>query len=102
MYFKAVSQIITEELTNVNISYPTVTEVRLSKDGSVLTVFVTFESNKERSFEYLNNAKGFVRKCLAGYSNQRIVPNISFKLDTLADSANRIEEILRDIKTNEK
>ena len=102
MFFKAISQIVTEELTNANISYPTITDVKLSRDGSVLTAYVTFESNRERSFEHLNNAKGFIRKMLGSYSNQRIVPNIAFKLDTLAESASRVEEILKEIKTNDK
>lgn len=101
MYFRAVAEIISDKVTNANISYTTVTDAKLSNDGSVLTVYVTFENNKERSLEALNNTKGFIRSELAKYGNQRIVPNIVFKYDTVADSARRIDEILAAIK-NEK
>ena len=98
MYFRAVAQIISEKVTNANISYTTVTSVKLSNDGSVLTVYVSFDSNKERSLENLRRASGFVRSELARLGNQRIVPNVVFKNDDTQESASRIEEILRNIK----
>lgn len=98
MYFRAVSKIIGEHLTNANLSYTTVTDVVLSNDGSILTVYVVFNDNKERSMEALNNTKGFIRTELAKFSSQRITPKLVFKYDKTADSAQRIEEILQKIK----
>ncbi len=102
MYFRAVSKIVAEHLTNVNLSNTTVTGVRLSSDGSNLVVYVVFEKNKTKSLEALNNAKGFVRTELARFSSQRIVPKLVFEYDKTVDSANRIEEILRKIKEEKK
>ena len=98
MYFKAVAEIIADKVTNSNLEYTTVTEVKLSNDGSVLTVYVTFEKNKEKSLQALKNAKGFIRKELGRYGNQRIVPSIVFKYDEISDSGRRIDEILAAIK----
>lgn len=98
MYFKAIAEIIHDKVTNANISYTTVTDVKLSNDGSQLVVYVTFEGSKEKSLEGLNNAKGFIRSELARYGNQRIVPNVVFKYDKTADTATRIDEILAQIK----
>ena len=98
MYFRAVAQIVSEKITNANISATTVTAVKLSNDGSVLTVYVTFESNKERSLENLMKTSGFVRSELSRLGNQRIVPRVVFKYDDTQESALRIEEILRQIK----
>lgn len=97
-YFRSVAQIISEKVTNVNISYTTVTSVKLSNDGSVLTVYVVFDNNKERSLENLRNASGFVRSELAKIGGQRIVPKVVFKHDDTQETASRIEEILKDIK----
>ncbi|MCK5807180.1 MAG: 30S ribosome-binding factor RbfA [Mycoplasmataceae bacterium] len=102
IFFRAVSEIITEKVTNANISYPTVTEVRLSNDGSVLKVYVTFENSPERSFENLLKTDGYVRRELARSSNQRHVPKIAFKHDRTGESAKRIEEILKEIKKEDK
>jgi len=41
-FFKAVADIVGNEITNVNISYTTVTGVKLSNDGSHLNVYVSF------------------------------------------------------------
>ena len=95
MYFRIVSNVISNELTNVNISYPTVTEVKLSKDSSVLTIYVTFEKNKEKSFEAIQNTKGFIKSEIARVGNQRIIPNILFKLDKTQEFAQKIEKILK-------
>lgn len=100
MYFRAVSKIIAEDLTNSNLSSTTVTDVKLSNDGSVLTIYVVFEGSKIKSLEALNNAKGFVRSSISRLGNQRIVPKIAFKYDTTADSARRIDEILQNINNN--
>lgn len=101
-FFKSVAEIVTEEITNSNISYTTVTGVKLSNDSSHLNVYVTFESNKEKSMEALQRTSGFVRKRLAQSSNSRKVPEIHFKHDESFEQGKRIDDILEKIKNNEK
>lgn len=94
----AVSHIIANELTNANISYPTVTSVKLSRDSSHLTVYVTFMNNPDRSLEALNNSKGVVKKLIAASVQQRRVPDVVFAIDTATDDGNRIDQILKEIR----
>lgn len=100
LFFKLVSQIV-HEVTNSDMSFPTVTRVELTRDGSHLYVYMNFESNPVRSLDALNRAKGFVRTQLASNAGQRIVPQLHFELDTATEEGNRIEEIIRNIKKEE-
>lgn len=100
-YLKSVSQIINEELNNTNVSYTTITSVKLSNDSSHLNVYVVFENQEERSLEYLNRSKGFIRTRLSSAQGQRKVPELHFVLDETEKNANRIEEILKKIKSEQ-
>ncbi len=98
MFLRAVSQIVTEEINNSNVSYPTVTDVKLSTDGSHLNVYLTFENNKERSLEAIQASRGFVRSTLSKRVKLRKLPEIHFKADSSSITGNRIDEILKQIK----
>lgn len=102
LVMQAVSEIVTEELTNSNISYPTVTSVYLSNDLSTLEVYLTFESNEERSLEAISKTAGFVKKKLANKVSLRKLPNIIFKIDESIASGRRIDEILKKIKDKDE
>ncbi len=101
MFLRAVSQIISEEITNVNVSYTTVTDVKLSRDGSHLNVYLTFESNKERSMENLQKARGFIRTEVAKRIQMRKTPEIHLKHDESMVIGTRINQILEEIKKND-
>lgn len=98
---RAVSQIVSEEITNSNVSYPTVTGVKLTPDGSHLTVYLTFESNPQKSLEAIQAARGFVRSKLAHIPNMRKAPEVHFKIDESIERGKRIDDILREIKEKE-
>lgn len=99
MYFRIVSEIISNELTNSSLSMTTVTGVKLTNDGSHLTVYVVFENDdRVGNLEILERTKGFVRSQLARLENQRIVPQIHFKFDETYEKAKKIDEILQKIK----
>lgn len=99
MLFKALAQIITEEITNANVAYPTVTGVELSADLSHLKVFLAFDHSEEKSLAALNNAKGFVRSRIAKLPDMRKVPELHFLLDNSDDEGRRIDEILKKINS---
>lgn len=100
LFFRAVSEIISHQLTNANIALPTVTSVKLSSDSKHLIVFVVFENHHQRSLESLKNARGFIRTQLAKAVNARVVPQIIFKYDDSFEHGRRIEEILKKIKSS--
>jgi ribosome-binding factor A len=99
---QAVSQIVTEEITNSNISLTTVTMVKLSGDLSHLKIYVSFERNKARSLENLQNASGFVRSQLASRLPYRKVPQLHFIIDDSFEKGNKIEAILKKIRDQKK
>ena len=97
MLLKALSKIITEEVKNSNVSYPTVTAVKLSPNASYALVYVTFESNSEQSLDHLKRAKGFIRSRLTQL-NLRLIPDLDFRIDTVLEKVNRINDILSKLK----
>lgn len=101
LYFRAVSQIM-GEITNANVSWPTVTSVELTNDSSHLYIYLTFENNAQKSLEALENTKGFVRSQLASFVTDRKVPQIHFRLDNSSEQGRKIDQILIDIKNKEK
>lgn len=102
-YLLWISKIINEDLTNVNISYPNVIDVRLSNDGSHLKIYMSFGKNEQRSLEFLNSSKGFIRSELAKYGSNRKVPTLTFLIDEVQKNSQNIENILNEInkKRNE-
>ena len=100
MFFKTVSTILSQ-VENANISSITCTSVKLSNDSSHLTIFVTFSQNSKKSFENLNQIKGFVKRQLAFSVKARKIPDIVFKIDDSFEKAQRIEAILQKIKKGE-
>lgn len=95
------ARIINQEITNVNVINPTVVEVKLSNDGSHAKVYLTFEKNKQKGLEAINNATGFIKTELSKYWNGRKVPQLHFELDNTLDTSQRIENILKQIKLEE-
>lgn len=97
-YMQVISKIIHEDVTNVNIYNPTVTDVNLSKDGSYLKVYFVFSSNKQKSLIALNSSKGFIRSQLAKYNNSRQIPKLIFEIDDLREKTSRIDDLFREIE----
>ncbi|MGL5732524.1 MAG: 30S ribosome-binding factor RbfA [Metamycoplasmataceae bacterium] len=97
-YMLLISQIIQQDVTNVNISNTTVVDAKLSNDGSNLKIYVAFDKLENKSLEALNKSKGFIRTMLAQYELGRSVPRLNFILDTVGKNALKIDKILEEIK----
>lgn len=97
-YLMWISKIINEDVKNVNIYYPTVVDVKLSPDCSILKVFVVFEKNENKSLKALNSTKGFIRTQLAKYVESRKTPQLVFIIDQVSKTSVKINDILNKIK----
>lgn len=97
-YLLWLAKIISEEVTNANISYCYVIDCKLSSDGSHLKVYVSFEKNEAKSLAALNNSKGFIRTQLSQYDSGRKVPELSFVIDQVSKTGRRIDQLLEQIK----
>ncbi|QBF34398.1 30S ribosome-binding factor RbfA [Mycoplasmopsis phocirhinis] len=93
-----IAQIVTNELTNVNIINPTVIDCELSPDSSHAKIYVSFSEKSQNGIQAIKNATGYIRKVLSSSLNWRKIPQIHFELDRVIDDAMRIEKILKDIK----
>ena len=93
---KNISEIIQFQLKDPNIGFVSIPEVKVSKDFSYATVYVSFirEEDIEPSLEALNRAKGFIRSELAKKLDIRRVPEIRFVVDEGYKKEARITELL--------
>ncbi|MGL4343482.1 MAG: 30S ribosome-binding factor RbfA [Metamycoplasmataceae bacterium] len=98
-YLKLISEIIGRDLRNKDISeHITVVDAKLSGDGSKLKIFVSFINREEKLFNELERAKGFIRSMLSQYEVGRKVPELFFEIDLVSKKAQKIDQILKEIK----
>lgn len=94
---REISMIISKELNDPLLGFPTVTEVDLAPDYSVAKVYVSFlgkNYKKRDGLEALRRAKGHIKSLLAKRVQMRKIPDLTFVVDDTLDKATRIEEIL--------
>ncbi|QJB71118.1 30S ribosome-binding factor RbfA [Mycoplasma sp. 1654_15] len=98
-YHQLIAQIINE---NFNEKFEvSITAVKLSNDGSHLKVYFSFLKNDKKSLEFLENAKGFIKRKLAQQSTSYKVPELHFELDTVAKQVEKIDKIIQKIHEKE-
>lgn len=94
---KNIAEIIQFEVKDPHLGFISIPEVRVSKDFSYATVYVSFFKDEDikPSLEVLNKAKGFIRTELAHKMDTRRVPEIRFVLDEGYKKEERISELLK-------
>lgn len=99
-----ISFILSRKVRDPRVGSVLVTEARLSPDHSVARVFVRPMSQDVGVTEMLAGlgaAAPFIRRELGRVLQLRRVPEIRFEHDTTPDSARRIEEVLREVLSEE-
>ena len=95
--------ILRNDAKNQKLSNITITEVRITKDLSYMTIFYTFYQGKEENYqEALESCKGYLRSELAKKLKARKMPELIFKRDTSLDYGNHIEDIIVEIHKKDK
>ncbi len=94
---KNIAEIIQFQIKDPHLGFVSIPEVRVSKDFSYATVYVSFFKDEDinPSLEVLNKAKGFIRSELASKMDTRRVPEIRFVLDEGYKKEERIAELLK-------
>lgn len=96
---KVVSQVVRTEVKDPNLGMVTITDVDMTKELEVATVyFTTLNENKEDAEAALNKAKGLVRSAVAKEIRLRKAPEIEFKYDNSIEYGSRIESLLNEIR----
>lgn len=101
---KEISDIIQNDLKDPRVGFVTVTEVDVTGDLQIAKVFISVlgsEEQKHDSLKALRKAVGFIRSEVGKRVRLRLTPEIIFQLDTSLDYSTRIQEVLRDIRTDE-
>lgn len=81
----------------------TVTEVNVSPDLKNAKVFIMplGGENKIEVLESLNRIKGYIQKLISSEIQLRQIPRLSFVIDTTFEYANKIDNIIKNIKKND-
>jgi ribosome-binding factor A len=79
----------------------TITQVEVSKDLRHAKVFVSImgeDEERSQGLQGLMNATGFLRKRLKENLRLRIIPEITFIIDTTLERVQRINDLIRDLR----
>ncbi len=102
---RALTEIFMRDVKDKSIGFITITEVRLTKDLSYLTVYYTIlgkDTKKDAAKKAIERSKSYIRTTLAHRVEMRKVPALIFKYDESLDYGNKIEEGLKNILPNKK
>ncbi len=96
---KEISYILATEIKDEHIKFVTVTDCHVTNDLSFAKVYITVldDTKKEITLKALENAKGFIRKCLSERIDLRHIPELEFVYDNSIENGKRIEEIIEKI-----
>lgn len=95
-----IMNIANNKVKDPRIGFLTITDVQLTNDLSIATVFLTVLGNKkqkEDTFKGLEKAKGFIKSELGSRMRLRIVPDLNFEYDESIDYGNKIERMIQDL-----
>lgn len=99
-----VAKIVLAELSDPNIGFVTVTRCHISRDLKNATVYFSImgdEAARQRSFEHLQRARGYVRRRLGQMVMFRVLPELRFALDDVLAEEMHINEILSELHKSE-
>ena len=82
----------------------TVTHVRVSGDlrhaRALFTVHDADAATLERVRQGLDHASGYFRQAIARRLRMKVAPAVKFEVDKVFEQAERVEQLLRDVKTD--
>ncbi len=93
-----VAAILEARIEDPRLRGVTLTGVEISADLGFARVFFYAPGEQRESQQAFERAKPFIRHCLGKRLRLRRVPELDFRLDPSLDKAERIEEILRELK----
>ncbi|MDO4198577.1 MAG: 30S ribosome-binding factor RbfA [Erysipelotrichaceae bacterium] len=95
---KELSVIISQEINDPKLGFPTVTDVDVSPDLTSAKVYVSFLGKnymKRDGIDTLRRSKGYIKSLLAKRVKMRKIPDLTFVVDDTLDKAEKIENILK-------
>ena len=95
LFQKEIQSIIQFDLTNSEIGFATVSDVKIAPDLSTAKVYISFLGpRKENAIEAIRRCKGIIKRELAHRVSIRKIPDLEFVVDDSLDRAQHIEDII--------
>ncbi|MCK5391491.1 MAG: 30S ribosome-binding factor RbfA [Deltaproteobacteria bacterium] len=105
LIIKEVSQMIVKgEIKDPRVSSAFITGAKVSDNLSVANIFFSVledYADKNEVLKGLESAKGFIKTRLSKKLKMRKIPDLQFKFDTALETAYRVDEVLREIGSDE-
>ncbi len=104
LILQEVSLIIRSEVKDPGIGFVTLTRVDVSSDLRHARIHVSImgdEEEKTRSLKALNRAKGYIRSSFGGRVRLKYLPTMVFVLDRSLEKVKRIDDLLKDMKSEQ-
>lgn len=102
---REISQIIQQELHNVDMGLVSVTKVNVTKDLKHANVWVSVlgdDTAKEKAMDIIAQQQNRIKELLSGRVRLRFMPAIQFRLDTFLEYDARIGNIISRLRKEEK
>jgi len=96
-----ISDILRREIKDPRLGFVTITDVEVTKDLRNAKVFVSVmgdEHAKADSLIVLQRVAGFIRSEFGRRAHLKIIPEITFKMDSAISHGSRIFEILQQVE----
>lgn len=102
---KEISNVLTFELKNPYVTgLLSVTRAKITPDFKYAKIYISVLNSKdvEKTMQGLKESAGFIRSQIAKTINLRVTPELSFELDDSVEYGMRIDNILKEIKGENK
>src|SRR5512136_2943876 len=105
MIRQVIGEMLRRDLNDPRLSLVTLTEVKVTEDLKIATVFFSAMGNpvqEEASLHGLQSAAGYIKKRLGRELRLRFVPELLFKVDHSFDYGKRIDRLIESVQDEEK
>lgn len=97
---RELAECLRSEVDDPRVGRVSITEVTVTRDLSLATVYVTQVGNvddAERSLEGLNRAAGYLRRLLSRRLAMRTVPALRFRYDTSVERGAELSKLIDEV-----
>jgi ribosome-binding factor A len=105
MIRQVIGEMLRRDLNDPRLSLVTLTEVKVTEDLKIATVFFSAMGNsvqEEASLHGLQSAAGYIKKRLGRELRLRFVPDLLFKVDHSFDYGKRIDRLIESVQDEKK
>lgn len=99
-----ISDIIMKEIKDPRLGFVTITDAEITKDLRHAKIYISVygdEKAKAETLAVLQSAAGYIRGIFGRRVHMKIIPEITFKIDTAVEYGARIFELLQQVEPHD-